>query len=139
MSVVFFVAVFCLKNFHSRFLLFINALPLKEQTDCANGEKTRSTPSHPQALVQEDGNVALGVLPKDRPTSQSEMVAACTVCGFNGIIADHLRLSKECVEAAQSSLSSCWLSTRMVLEKVRVGARGGTDFLMALWLWGEVV
>ena len=70
------MAVFCLKNFHSRFLLFINALPLKEQTDCANGEKTRSTPSHPQALVQEDGNVALGVLPKDRPTSQSEMVAA---------------------------------------------------------------
>ena len=64
------MAVFCLKNFHSRFLLFINALPLKEQTDCANGEKTRSTPSHPQALVQEDGNVALGVLPKDRPTSQ---------------------------------------------------------------------
>ena len=93
------MAVFCLKNFHSRFLLFINALPLKEQTDCANGEKTRSTPSHPQALVQEDGNVALGVLPKDRPTSQSEMVAACTVCGFNGIIADHLRLSKECLKS----------------------------------------
>ena len=98
---IFFVAMFCLNNFHSKFLLFINALPLKEQTDCANGKETRSTPSHSQALTQEDGNSAAGVLQKDRPTSQSERVAgsACTVCGFNGIIADHLRLSKECVNS----------------------------------------
>ena len=70
----------------------------QESSAAASGERTRSIPRS-QALAQEDGDSS--VYQKERPTSQSERVAgsACTACGYNGIIADHLRLSKKCVES----------------------------------------
>ena len=93
------MTVFCLKSLYSQFLQFINVLPLQEQADSANAQM--DGPGNNESLGEigkGDGEEASG---QERPISQSKRVAGsvCTVCGFNGIIADHLRLSKECVES----------------------------------------
>ena len=66
----------------------------------ASVERTTQASSS-QTLAGGDGNVAENMLQKDMPTSQTEKPtdSVCKVCGFRGIIADHLRLSKDCVNS----------------------------------------
>ena len=71
----------------------------RDNSAASTGERTGLSPSQLQDLAREDGNVTTIAAEKDSPTSQSDnrADAACKVCGFHGIVADHLRLSKECV------------------------------------------